>query len=314
MSKILVTGGSGFLGSNLCHKLINSKNDVHLILRPNSNFWRITDVKKDLNLHNGNLSKSGAIKSIIKKIKPDIVFHCASYGVYPKEKNFKRIFQTNVLDTINLMNILSEYGGLKKFVNLGSVSEYGPKKQKIKETDLPRPVTPYSIAKLTQTNLAQYFAIVKQLPTITLRIFTPYGKYDNPGRLISDVMLSIIKKKKLELSSPLFFRDFIFIDDAINAIIKAANSKCVGEIINVGSGRAYSIKEIIEITKEIGNLDLKVSWGVRAGREFDKIQEKSIADISKAKKLLNWKPFYSIREGLHCSYIWYKKNYELYAK
>jgi len=314
MSKILVTGGSGFLGSNLCHKLINSKNDVHLILRPNSNFWRITDVKKDLNLHIGNLSKSGAIKSIIKKIKPDIVFHCASYGVYPKEKNFKRIFQTNVLDTINLMNILSEYGGLKKFVNLGSVLEYGPKKQKIKETDLPRPVTPYSIAKLTQTNLAQYFAIVKQLPTITLRIFTPYGKYDNPGRLISDVMLSIIKKKKLELSSPLFFRDFIFIDDAINAIIKAANSKCVGEIINVGSGRAYSIKEIIEITKEIGNLDLKVSWGVRAGREFDKIQEKSFADISKAKKLLNWKPFYSIREGLHCSYIWYKKNYELYAK
>ncbi|MGI0011317.1 MAG: NAD-dependent epimerase/dehydratase family protein, partial [Nitrosopumilaceae archaeon] len=229
---------------------------------------------------------------------------------YQKDANL--IIQTNVAGTNNLMSALVEIGSVRKFINLGSTFEYGPKYKDILETEIPEPVSLYGIAKVAQTDLARYFALQRGLPTLTLRIFTPYGPYEQTGRLIPNIIQSIIKKKTLNVISPKAKRDFIYVEDVVTAMIKAAKSRFGnGEIFNIGSGKEYSVEEIIHIAEKITGDKLKVDFIKGKEREFDKFGKYGFANIRKAKKL-KWLPAHSINEGMTKTYQWFKENLHLY--
>lgn len=308
--KILVTGGTGFIGANLIHKLSSSKNEIHLLTNT-SKLWRLDNVQEKLVTHNVDLCNLQKLEKIIKKIEPEIVYHCAAYGVKPNEKNFYNLIDVNVVGTFNLFSALGDLGGLKKIVNLGSFFEYGVKfnKKSFIETDCANPITRYGISKVAQTNIARYFFMSKNLPISTLRIFSPYGMYEQKNRLIPDIMLSLFNKKLLRISSMTTARDFVFINDVIDAIVKSGNtSKINGEIINIGSGKYYSIKEILDLVFELFNNKPEIIFDVSKKREFDIIEIQPFADIEKANNLLNWTPKYSIEEGLRKTYKWFESN------
>lgn len=312
MSNILITGATGFIGSNITRKLANSENRLILFIKQDSNLWRLNDVTSKCEVHKVDLLEAEHLTKKIKTIKPDIVFHCASYGVLSYQKDANLIIQTNVTGTNNLMNALVETGSVRKFINLGSTFEYGPKCNDILETEIPEPVSLYGITKVAQTNLARYFALQRGLPTLTLRIFTPYGPYEQTGRLIPNIIQSIIKKKTLDIISPKAKRDFIYIDDVVTAMIKAAKSRFVnGEIFNIGNGKEYSVEEIIHIAEKITGDKLKVNFTKGKEREFDKFGKFGFANIEKAKKL-RWRPTHSINEGMVATYQWFKENIRLY--
>ncbi len=311
MKTILITGGAGFIGSNFIHKL-NKKDSIHILLKKKSNLWRIKEHISKLHIHNIDLNKKESLEKTIKEIKPSYVYHFSSHGVYYNQKNISKIINTNILGTVNLLNSIEKFSDIKQFINIGSVFEYGPGNKKINEDDCVNPITPYDIAKTSQTLFSQYFAR-RGIPSITLRIFTPYGKYDDSKRLISQIMLSALKQKSLSISSPNSKRDFIFIDDVVSALTKIMRIKPISnEIINIGSGKSYSVIDIINKAKKITNSDLIIKYNLANENNSEQFKKEGYADISKAKKILNWSPSYSIEDGLKKTFKWYNNNLELY--
>jgi len=309
----LVTGATGFVGSHLARHLLQENYEVHILTRKTSDKWRIRDISQKLHDHAADLCDKENLIKIIQNVKPEYVFHSATYGGYPSQKDFNNIIKTNILGSLNLFQSLENCGSLKKIINIGSSSEYGQKSEPMKETDLLEPNTPYAAAKASQTLFGRYFSKNHNLPLITLRPFSVYGPAEEPGRLIADLMMSAIRKRKVNLSSPLPRRDFIFVDDILSASIKAANSSVEsGEIFNVGSGKDLSIGEITANFEEILGRKLDIEWGVEEKKRSFDVGQRWVADISKIKKTLDWEPVWSLKDGLKKTYQWYSDNNHLY--
>jgi len=313
MSNIFITGATGFVGTNLTRNLLRTGNNIHILIKKNSNLWRIKDILPKLHVIKTSLHDTKNLKKILKKQDPDYIFHLATYGGYPFQQDIQKIVKTNIISSLNLFDSLDSCSNLKRVINIGSSSEYGPKSKPMKETDFVVPVTPYGITKLTQTLFSQYFFRERNIPIVTLRLFSVFGPYEEPGRLWTDLMLSIINHTSLELYSPNPKRDFIFIDDVISAIQKAAVAKkAEGQIFNIGGGKEYTVGEIVEKSIKITKSDISLKWGSEdKKRKFD-TTVRWIANINKSKKMLKWEPSHSLEDGILKTYKWYKKNSYLY--
>lgn len=220
MFSSIITGASGFVGSNLVRRLLENNHKVYVISRKNSNLWRLNDVLQKLDIHIVDMNNVKKLKLLIRKIEPQYIFHLATYGGYPFQRDSGIIVQANILNTVNLMEAAKNCTSLKRFINVGSSSEYGLKSKPMRENDSTEPNTPYGISKVCQTNFAKYFYEKYNLPSVTLRLFSVYGPYEESGRLIYDIMMAIVKNKKLKLSTPIPRRDFIYIDDVMSGFEK----------------------------------------------------------------------------------------------
>ena len=301
MAKILITGAAGFIGANLTRELIKNGNEVNIIIKETSDLWRINDVISNCNVHRIDLKKVEDVRNIIKKINPELVYHCAGHGIYPTQKDSAEVFSTNILGTFNLLDALNENNNLLRLVNLGSFFEYST-----------NPIDPYTISKITQTKLAEHFFKEKKLPVTTLRLFTPYGKFDSPGRLICDLMIALIRNKPLEIFSKHTKRDFIHIDDVIAALEIASQQPDIdGEIIDIGTENEISVEEIVSMANQLSDNELAVNWNDAKQREID-ISDESIFLGRQSTQKLNWKPSISLEMGLRKTIEWYKQNINLY--
>ncbi len=311
--KYLITGATGFIGANITRELIRQKKEVHVIVRDKNLNWRLKEVKNQLNIHQSDLLDPG-IKLLIKKIKPDYIFHLAAYGVLPEDDNQERMFDINVKGTINLVNAAKQ-NPFTLFINSGSGVEYGIKTRPMKETDILVPINDYGVSKAAATLFCQKEAIRNNLPIITLRNFTPFGYFEEKTRLIPDVTLSAIAGKPIKVSTPTNVRDFIFIEDVVDAYIHATKIKFnPGEIFNLGSGKQHSVGEVVRLILQITKSESHVEWGAVAKQARFIEPKKWEADMSKAKKIMHWKPNNKIRESLEKNAKWLKenlKNYEL---
>ena len=150
------------------------------------------------------------------------------------------------------------------------------------------------------------------LPSVTLRLFSVYGPLEEPGRLIHDIMTHILKNQTLKLYSKKVKRDFIFVDDVIDAIKKTSKTSNIeGEIFNIGSGKEHSIEDVINVVQSKLKKDFKVSWGNIEKRRGFETNNHWIADISKTKKEVRWNPRFNLEKGLAKTFEWYKKNIRL---
>lgn len=308
MKIAFITGATGFIGANLTRELLGRNFDVHIIARATSNTWRINDIKDKISVHNINILDSKRITNLVKRINPDYIFHLAAYGSYPRiQTDDKKIIKTNLIGTHNLLTATLDIP-YKCFVNTGSSSEYGIKNKSMKESDALEPNMSYGVAKAAATMLCQYFATIYKKPIVTLRPFSVYGYYEEKFRLVPDVILNCINGNDVELTSGEQKRDFIFIEDMIKAYMKAIEKPSVdGLIFNVGSGRDASVKEIAEtIHKMVGSKN-KLIFGKKKRESFE-TDISWRADITKIKKVLNWKPKTSLQEGLKKTIEWFKKN------
>ena len=301
MVKILITGAAGFIGANLTRKLIKTENEINILIKETSDLWRISDVVSNCNVHKINMTKVEDVRNVVKEVNPELVYHCAGHGIYPAQKNSAEVFSTNILGTFNLLNALNENNNLRRLVNLGSFFEYST-----------NPIDPYTISKITQTKLVEHFFKEKKLPIITLRLFTPYGKFDSPGRLICDLMIALIRNKPLEIFSKYTKRDFIHIDDVITALeIASQQPDITGEIIDIGTGNEISVEEIVSMSNQLSDNELVINWNDTKQREVDILPENIFLGRQQTQKL-NWNPSTSLEDGLQRTIEWYKQNINLY--
>ena len=310
---ILVTGGAGFIGANLVRKLISfSGFKVFIIEKKDANLWRLKGITDKIIIKYVDLEDQGGLSKAINDIKPDVVFHLASYGVYPSfQSDLRKMVRVNIEGTLNLINSLKGHSILS-FIYTGTYFEYKEKKSKIDENDIIEPLIFYAITKFTAELFLKKFAKEENIPVVDLRLFTPYGCYEDSQRLIPYIILNALKNEKIELVSPDNTRDFIFIEDVVNLFLKIAKNShnYKGEIFNVGSGEQYSVKEVVNIIEKKLGKKLNVKYGFRAS--YYKKDMKALANNAKAKNTFNWQIENNLESGISKTIDWFKKNRDLY--
>ncbi len=310
--RALVTGATGFVGANLCRRLIRAGYDVHIITRESSDMWRLADILPSLHDYKADLREAARLAGIITRIKPNVIFHLAGSAIYDgRYLGERELIEINLLGTLNL---LSACGNIdyECFIHTGSSSEYGPKLKPMKESDTCLPDTFYGISKLAATLFAQLKAKTENKPVVCLRLFSPFGPFDDARRLISYVVNQALQNKPLNLANPLAVRDYIYIEDVIDAYLLCANkaAKISGKILNIGSGRQVAIQKVVEKILLLCKSKSRVNWHTFAGRSYDAPFWQ--ADIAKPRRLINWQPKLSFSEGLKKAVDWFKENQSSY--
>lgn len=310
--KVLITGATGFVGSSLLRRCLQENAEVHILTTEASDKWRINDVINRVHGHCVDLLDCGQLTKIVSDINPKIIFHLAAYGVYAFQKDVNKVMETNFLGTINLVNACKNIE-FELFVNTGSSFEYGIKSVPLNENDMLEPINEYGISKAASTLYCQGISKIENKSMATLRLFTPYGYYEKLPRLIPSVIISCLKSKNPKVSSPESVRDFVFIDDVVDAYIKLVDNshKAKGEIFNIGYGKQSSIGDAVDIIIGLIGGNVVPEWGsIQDNRIESRMWQ---ADISKAEILLNWKPKYNLDQGLRNTIEWFKENIGLYS-
>ena len=300
--RVLVTGATSFMGSHLVRRLLNEGCLVHALISPANNLRRLKDVQSSLALWKGDICHLGFVKKMVKDVKPQWIFHCAGFGVHPGQTDLQRLAQVNVLGMATLLTALEDLD-FERLVTSGTSAEYGPSLIPFKETRQIAPETFYGATKAAATLLAQTFGLMKHKTVVTLRPFHVYGPGEEPTRLIHAAIRACLDDRPLKLTSLKEKRDFVYIDDVIQASMLAASDRVQGtHIFNIGSGLETTLGKVIEIIQHHTGKKIKVIEGAYENRPW-----KSLcwaADNQLARKVLGWKPRYQVKEGVAKTIEW----------
>lgn len=312
MKKVLITGATGFVGANITHRVINEGFEVHILTRESSNMWRLEGILDKINDHKVDLTEALKLEEIIEKINPEYIIHLAIYGGRPNQEDEINILESNLIGTINLVNACKNID-YECFINTGSSSEYGKKKEKMKEIDECEPINMYGVTKASASMYCNYKALVDNKNIGTLRLFSPFGDFEDRGRLIPDLILGSLIDKKVRLANPDAVRDYIYIEDVCDIYLKILKEpkKLKGEIFNIGYGEQHSVKYMAETVKNIISTEVTLEYNAINGRKAD--TDIWVSSIEKIKERYNWKPKYNMEEGLKKSLKWFKNNMNLYS-
>lgn len=304
---ILVTGASGFIGAVMARRLLEAgRTDVHVLLRDAAKTWRLEDVLPKLHVHRVDVTDRAGVFAAVQAIKPRTIFHLAVYGAYPTQKDVAQIEATTLHGTMNLLDA-AETVGFDAFINVGSSSEYGFKNAPMKETDVLEPNSHYAVFKAAATNYCAYEAASKKLPIITVRPFSVYGPYEEPTRLVPTLLGKLLQGALPPLASPDIARDYIYVDDFVEACFAAATRlEHGGQVFNAGSGRQTTLKEIVDLAIRLVDAKVIPEWGTMERRIWD--QSVWVADVSKAKEKLGWSAHTDLEAGLLKTLAWLKSR------
>ncbi|MFX1298782.1 MAG: NAD-dependent epimerase/dehydratase family protein [Promethearchaeota archaeon] len=308
--QILITGGTGFIGAAIANKLIDHNCNVNIISRSNEFVWRIKEPKK-CNFYEINLQNSKKLKKCINKVKPEIIFHLAAYVNPECEKEaIDKAYNVNFNGTKNLVMNLEGYKYVL-LINTGTSEEYGKNKAPFKETFRESPVSVYSASKVAATYFCEFFSNVFDKPIITIRPFLIYGPKQISKSLIPSLIYSGFTKKKLFLTPCEQTRDFLYIEDVIDAYISLAkNAKKIRKmgIFNLGSGKEIPINEVVNLLKSRFQ-EAQYLIGAKNYRIGERMNY--YASIEKIKNVIDWKPKWKIHEGIDKTIEWWKNNKEI---
>ena len=300
--KYVITGGAGFIGSNLVERLVKEGNKVHVI--DNFSLGKLENCNKKAHYINIDLSQKSNYNQVKEVCKnADSVFHLACIArVQPSIKNPVEYEMNNTMSTVNILKACVD-SNVRRFIYSSSSSVYGNQTNlPLKEDFKTNPLSPYGAQKLYGEILCKTFSKVYGLETVSLRYFNVYGEKQNlcgAYALVIGIFLNQrFNKKSLTVRGDgSQRRDFTYVGDVVTANILASKSEDVGsgEIINIGNGNNKSINEIASY---IGG---KIKYIEPVLEPFE-----TLADNLKAKKLLNWEPKQDVKSWIK-DYI--KKNY-----
>jgi nucleoside-diphosphate-sugar epimerase len=307
MKRVLVTGGTGFVGSNLVRRLLRDGCDVHLIVRPGYTSWRLGEIAAQVTLHEAELTDSARTAAVLQAVRAEWIFHLAVYGAYPSQQSWRQMIATNVLGTTNLVESALAVG-FEAFVNTGSSSEYGAKRHAAAETDGPDPNSEYGVSKVAATLFCRRAARHHSVSIPTLRLYSAYGPFEEPSRLIPTLVINALEGGWPPLVEQTIARDFVHVSDVCEAYILAASTpnSDPGSIYNVGTGSQTTIGELVDLTREIFGVVAPPLWGSMAPRLWD--TDIWVADVRKIQRELGWRPTVELRCGLKELAKWLRAN------
>jgi len=310
MKRFLVTGGAGFIGSHLVEALVKKGYFVRVL----DNFYsgkreNLKSVIDRIDLIKGDIRDYSICLKATKKI--DFILHQAALRSVPKSMlNPKEYNEVNIGGTLNLLNAAVK-NKVKIFVFASSSSVYGQTKVfPEKEDFLPSPISPYALTKLTGEYYCRMFSYHYNLATVSLRYFNVFGRRQALDDEYAVVIPKFIHCALNNKPYPIYgtgkqSRDFTYVDNVVEAnLLAVKNPNLKGEVFNIASGKDYSILELVEILNKILHKDIKpVFLPPRPGDVF-----RTKADLTKAKKILKFKPKIDFIQGLSLTVEYFKKT------
>jgi len=310
--RILVTGGAGFIGSNLVDVLVKDENFVCVVDNFDDYYSpeiKMNNIKQNIDKNNfklikGDIRDKKILKDCLKDI--DIVFHLAARpGVRASIQNPFLYHENNVTATLNLLKACLD-SNVKKIIYSSSSSVYGePEHLPIDEKEPTNPISTYGATKLAAEKYCHVFSKNYDLQIIALRYFTVFGPRQRPDEAICKFTNLILQGKRPEIyGDGEQTRDFTYVSDVVDANLLALRSKIKWDFFNIGSENRISVNELIKLLNEACGSNIKPVYTSKKEGEISH----TWANIEKAKKLLNYKPKVDIRTGIKKYVEWVKGN------
>ena len=321
MAHYIVTGGAGFIGSNLIHTLFRQNPGIMITCIDNFDPFYSADIKQ-LNIrdlksnpdfrflyHDLAATSAGELAETITEPVDTIIHLAAKAGVRPSIQNPMAYQQVNVIGLQNLLEFARQKE-IKQFVFASSSSVYGLNDHfPWKEDERLLPVSPYAMTKQAGEMLGHVYSKLFNLRFIALRIFTAYGPAQRPDLAIHKFIKAILKGEPITMyGDGHTCRDYTFVDDIVSGILSAVQyDQTYFEIINLGNNYSISLKELIKAIEEVTGKQAVIEQLPEQPGDVPK----TFADISKAKKLLGYDPQTKLEDGIKKFYEWFKANEEL---
>lgn len=302
----LVTGGAGFIGSSLVRGLLKEGKNVRVVDNLSTgNISNVKEILDEIEFIEGDIRDLRTVQEASEKIK--YVFHQAAIPSVPRSvENPVEFNQSNIDGTLNVL-IAARDKGVKRVIYAGSSSVYGDSPKLPKKEDMkPNPLSPYALTKLTGEYYCKVFSEIYGLETVTTRYFNVFGPRQNPesqyAAVIPKFVLAFLKGK-----SPTVFgdgeqtRDFTFVENVVYANILCSKAKKTkGEIINIATSSRISLNELIHILTKITGRKINPVYAEPRKGDI----KHSLADISKAEKMIGYQPIVDFKQGLKKTIQW----------
>jgi nucleoside-diphosphate-sugar epimerase len=304
--RVLITGGSGFIGACLARDLIAEGHDVHLLLRPESKQWRLAGLAGRYTTHWADLRDAVAIRQAVISCQPEVIYHLATHGAYPFQTSRAAILATNLTGTANLLEALKDHD-YRALVYTGSSSEYGHKNGPMREDDRLEPRSDYAVLKAAATLLCQAEAYQGR-PIITVRVFSAYGPWEEPTRLVPYVMDCCARGVNPGVTSGWQPRDFVYSDDVVSLLkLAASKPELASRILHAGTGRQHSVRDMVETIIAIcGRGKVQALFGSEPVRPDEPASW--VANIDETSRLTGWTPVHDLRSGISRMWEWYNNE------
>jgi UDP-N-acetylglucosamine/UDP-N-acetyl-alpha-D-glucosaminouronate 4-epimerase len=308
---VLVTGGAGFIGSNIAAALASRGARVRIIDNLSTGHSEnLEEIGGQIDFAEASVADEDALHRALEDV--ELVFHEAAIPSVPRSVEDPRSTHVASVDATFQLLLACRERSVRRVIYAASSSAYGDQPALPKREDmLPDPLSPYAVAKLVGEYYCQVFARVYGLETISLRYFNVFGPRQDPSSQYSGVISRFISAL-LSNQKPVIYgngeqsRDFTYIDNVVDANLKAAETiRGIGSTINIANGQRISLNQLLYEIKELtGKKDVEAEYQKpRAGDVMH-----SLADISRARDLLGFEPRVGLREGLQLTIDWWKKS------
>jgi nucleoside-diphosphate-sugar epimerase/glycosyltransferase involved in cell wall biosynthesis len=310
---ILVLGGSGFVGANVALTLLRYRDDV-FSTTTRLPAWRLETIPQD-RVKVVDLLIDSNLDELLDAVQPRTIIDCAAYGAYSFETDNQRIYETNFSRVSRLLAKLAQRK-IAVYLHAGTSSEYGDNASGPSEQAALAPNSHYAVSKVAAANLLHYYGKRKGFPCVNLRLYSVYGPLEDSSRLIPTLVRCGLDGKYPEFVDPNVSRDFLFVDDAVEAFIDVAlnlTPEDFGASFNIGTGQKTTIQDCAALAKDIFSISFDPDFSM-PNRDWDVANW--YANIDEVRSRIGWTPRTSFREGIIQTGDWFRRleNKEKYIQ
>ena len=304
---IFVFGAGGFIGINLFNTIFQFRDDVYAITQDPRNNWRfiINDIP-ERNIISCDINDIIILNDTLDEYQPRTIFNLAAYGAYSKQKEYKKIYNTNFNSSVNIIELMKDRG-FDAYIHAGSSSEYGINSAAPEEDNTLIPNSHYAVSKVAAYYAVKYYGQIEKLNVAHLRLYSAYGPWEEPDRLVPVLIAAARKKTYPPLVGSDISRDFIYVDDVCNAFIIAAVNieKIRGEALNIGTGVKTTMMDLANLIMLHYGITEPPQFGSMPNRNWD--VRDWFSNSHKAEMLINWKCNVNLVDGLAKVASWQKE-------
>jgi UDP-glucose 4-epimerase len=294
VTRVLVTGASGFIGKHLCRRLVREGHEVHGVSRNPRQ-------EGDVRWRQADLADATATRELLEQVRPDTVFHLASY--VSGSRDLDAVLPTMQHNLVAAVNVLVAAAGS----GCGLVALTGSMEEPESPSGEPTPASPYAAAKYASGAYGRMIHALHDLAVVNLRVFMVYGPgQDDRTKLVPYVVTSLLRGERPRLSSGVRPVDWVYVDDVVDAFLAAARTPdLAGATLDVGSGELVTIRSIVEQIVETVGTAVEPDFGALPDRPLEQVRT---ADVERTRSMIGWEPRTTLAAGLRTTVEWYLRE------